>query len=751
MNRLQNFLKKAWVKWLLILGITGVLSLVFLYASIYFGLFGKVATHAELAELKQAEATQVLDQSGELIGKYYIYDRQPLTYTQFPKHLIDALVATEDVRFYEHDGIDNVSLLRVFFKSLLLQDKSAGGGSTITLQLAKNLYGRKNYKFFSMLINKFKESIVAQRIENVYSKKEILTLYLNTVPFPDNTYGIESASQKFFNKSAIQLTVAEAATLVGTLKATNYYNPRKFTERSMSRRNVVLDQMEKYNYLGSEEVAIHKQDSLILDYHSFNHDLGLAPYFRAQVKQELERLLKTYTKPNGEVYNLYKDGLVVHTTLNAAMQTKAEQAMAEHLLKLQAAYEASYGNQTPWDTKTSVFNKAMQALPAYKRLKKSGLSEAAINDSLSVKHKMDVFTWQGDSTQLLSTKDSLQHYLKLLNTGMLAIQPKTGAIQTYIGGIDFRYFKYDHVSQSERQVGSTFKPFVYTAAIESGMEPCKYYSIDAVTYTNYKNWTPTNAGQNPNAKTNINYNLEKALSHSVNTIAVKVLNDVGISKVQEQTQKMGITKTLPSQPSLALGVAEISIKELIGAYASFVNNSYGVKPYMISKIEDRNGHVIATFEPEILEEQAYSDYTRQVMLEMMKATVNSGTASRLRDSYKLNNAIAGKTGTTQDNKDGWFVAITPNLVSITWVGNDNYNIGFKTTGLGQGANSALPIFAKFYEKLNADSNFNIYTKSTFEKPSEAVLKDLDCKLEKEDGFFKRLFKRKKKVQTFGDN
>ncbi|EGV42118.2 penicillin-binding protein [Bizionia argentinensis JUB59] len=748
MDKLRVFFKKTWVKWSLILIAVIISFFVFLYAGIYFGVFGSVPTHAELGALKQAEATQVLDKNEKLIGKYYIYDRQPLDYEDLPKHLIDALVATEDVRFYEHDGVDNVSLMRVFFKSILLRDKSAGGGSTITLQLAKNLYGRKNYAAFGMLINKFKESIVAKRIEDVYSKQEILTLYFNTVPFPDNTYGIESAAQKFFNKTARKLTVPEAATLVGTLKANNYYNPRLSISNSRKRRNVVLNQMVKYDYLDETKCETYKKDSLVLNYYSFNHDLGLAPYFRAQVKDQLQTILKAYKKPNGDTYDLYKDGLIVHTTLDAKMQTMAEEAMAEHLTKLQEAYEASHGKNAPWISNKKLIKKAMMALPEYKRLKKAGVPEAAIEDSLSVKRDMDVFTWKGDSTQLLSVKDSLQHYLKLLNTGMLSIDPKSGAIQSYIGGIDYRYFKYDHVSQSERQVGSTFKPFVYTAAIENGMKPCKYYSIDAVTYTNYKNWTPTNAGQDPNEKTDINYNLEMALSNSVNTIAVKVLNDVGISNVKKQAEKMGITKKLPNQPSLALGVAEISLKELIGAYASFVNNSYGVKPYMITKITDRNGQEIVSFEPEILEKQAYSDYTRQVLLEMMKATVDNGTASRLRSTYNLSNEIAGKTGTTQDNKDGWFVGITPRLVTITWVGNDNFGIGFKTTALGQGANSALPMFARFYQKLNSDSTFNEITKSHFEKPSADVLDDLDCKLEKEDGFFKKLFKSKKKSKKF---
>ena len=746
-QKLSTFFKNKWVKKSILAGIGAVILALVFFVSIYFGAFGKLPNTADLTNLKQAEATQVLDKDSKLIGKYYIYDRQPLTYNQFPKHLLNALIATEDVRFYEHDGVDNVSLLRVLFKTILFQDQSSGGGSTITLQLAKNLYGRDKHFAFSTVINKVKESIVAKRIEKIYSKKEILTLYLNTVPFPDNTYGIESASRKFFNTSTSKLTVSQAATLVGTLKANTYYNPRRNLKNSTKRRGVVLQQMLKYNYLNAEELSKAKQDSLVLDYQSFNHDLGLAPYFRAQLKKELAIVLEDYKKPNGEAYNLYKDGLVVHTTLDYQMQKYAEEAMQLHLSKLQDAYEASYGKNAPWKTNKKLIENAIKALPEYQRYKEAGLSETQIIDSLSVKHEVELFSWKATKKESISTIDSLQHYLKFLNTGMLALEPKTGAVRTYIGGIDNRFFKYDHVSQSERQVGSTFKPFVYTAAIENGMKPCTYFSPEAITYTDYKNWTPTNSGEKE-IDPHINYNLEKALSQSMNTIAVKVLNEVGIDKVLQQSKKLGITKELPKEPSLALGVAEINIKELAGAYASYVNNSKSVKPYFITKIEDKNGVEIVSFKPEVNETKAYSDYTRQVMLQIMKSTVNTGTAARLRSRYNLKNNIAGKTGTTQDNKDGWFVAITPNLVTVNWVGNDNYNVGFKTTGLGQGANSALPIFAEFYKKLNTDSNYNTITKSNFEKPSNEVVEALNCEEDKRDGFLKRLFNKKKNEKQF---
>jgi len=740
-------LKNKWAKKSLLTGVIVLILGIIFYLSIYFGTFGKLPDTEELTNLKQAEATQVLDKDSTLIGKYYIYDRQPLTYNQFPKHLLNALIATEDVRFYEHDGVDNISLLRVFFKTILFQDQSSGGGSTITLQLAKNLFGRDNFFAFGAVINKVKESIVAKRIEKIYSKKEILTLYLNTVPFPDNTFGIESASRKFFNISATNLTVPQAATLVGTLKANSYYNPRRNIKNSKQRRDVVLHQMFKYEFLKESEYSKAKQDSLIIDYQSFNHDLGLAPYFRAQLKKELSIILKDYKKPNGETYDLYKDGLKVYTTLDQQMQTYAEEAMQSHLTKLQKAYEASYGKNAPWKTNKKIIENALKALPEYKKHEASGLNHDQIMDSLSVKHEVELFSWDGITKEQLSTIDSLQHYLKFLNTGMIALDPKTGAVRTYIGGTDYRFFKYDHVSQSERQVGSTFKPFVYTAAIENGMKPCTYFSPKAITYTDYKNWTPTNSG-NKNEDPHINYNLETALSQSMNTIAVKVLNEVGIDNVLQQAKKLGITKQLPKEPSLALGVAEINIKELAGAYASYVNNSKPVKPYFITKIEDKNGVEIVSFKQEKMTTKAYSDDTRQVMLQIMKSTVNSGTAARLRSTYNLKNNIAGKTGTTQDNKDGWFVGITPNLVTVNWVGNDNYNIGFKTTGLGQGANSALPIFAKFYQKLNLDPNYNSITKSNFENPSTSVIDALNCEDQKRDGFLKRLFGKKKKERKF---
>ncbi len=743
---IKNLFQKKWVKLgSFLIGSTILLFLCF-YGSIYFGLFGKLPSKEELSSLKQAEATQILDKDGRLIGKYYIYDRQPITYQDLPQHLIDALIATEDVRFYEHDGVDNTSLLRVFLKTILLRDKSSGGGSTITLQLAKNLFGRKKYRIFSTVINKLKESFIAKRMEDIYSKKEILTLYFNTVPFSDNTYGIESASQKFFNKPTHKLSLSESATLIGSLKANHSYNPRLFPERSQLRRDVVLKQMVKYQYISAHKADQTMSSPIALDYQYFNHDLGLAPYFREAVKKELNSILEKHKKPDSSTYDIYKDGLKIYTTLDSKMQSLAEEAMKEHMQVLQREYEKSYANDAPWQNNAAIIKAAIKNLNAYKKLKEQGLTKAQIEDSLATKKDIELFQWEGNETKKISSIDSLQHYLKFLNTGMIAIDPTSGAIRTYLGGIDYRYFKYDHVSQSKRQVGSTFKPFVYTTAIENGVKPCTYFSTKEVTYTNLDNWTPKNASKEEDPY--LNFTLEKALSNSVNTIAVKVLNQVGIPKVIDQVKKLGITDSLSHEPAMALGTDGIKIKELAGAYASYVNNGKGVIPYYISKIEDKDGNLIAAFEPNILEKPGYSDYTRQVLLEMMKSTIEQGTATRLRTLYKLENDIAGKTGTTQDNKDGWFVGITPKLVTVTWVGNDNYNIGFKTTTMGQGANTALPIFAKLFQKLNHDPIFDPITKSKFEEPSEDVRNDLDCKPEKRDNIFKRIFGKKKKKKKF---
>ncbi|MGA9588954.1 MAG: transglycosylase domain-containing protein [Salegentibacter sp.] len=728
---------------IVLLGLFG-LGILFL-ASIYFGVWGKLPTSQELSELKQNRATQVLASDGKLIGKFYIYDRQPIKYSDFPQHLIDALIATEDARFYEHNGIDSRSLLRVFFKSILLQDESSGGGSTITLQLAKNLYGRKDYGPFGIVINKVQEAIIARRLEDVYNKKEILTLYLNTVPFSDNTFGIESASLKFFNKHTRDLSLTEAAVLVGMLKASHYYNPRIFPERSRLRRDVVLVQMGKYDYLTEEEVKEAEKKDIELDYKSYSHDEGVAPYFREQVRKDLSDILDTLKNKDGKKYNIYRDGLIVHTTLNYKMQVLAEEALKEHMEELQKQHEKSYGKYAPWLKNKAVIEDALKRSGTYKYFKKEGYSEEEIRKELEKTKPTELFEYGGSETKNISVIDSVKHYLKFLNAGMLSVEPSTGAVLAWVGGVDFSYFQYDHVSQSKRQVGSTFKPIVYTAALEKGIEPCTYFSVRKVTYA--KGWTPTNASADEDDPY-MNYSMKYALSHSLNTIAVKVLMRTGIQNVINEAREMGIESKLPKVPSIALGTAALNVEEMAEAYTSFVNHGKPEKPYYITKIEDAEGNLLADLSPEKERKKAFSETTRQVMIQMMKATVNEGTATRLRTVYGLNNDMAGKTGTTQDNKDGWFVGILPNLVTVTWVGADDQRIGFRNTAIGQGANSALPIFGKFVQKLNHESEFSKITRAHFAPVSAEVASLMDCDDSKKDNFLKRLFSNPDKTEKY---
>ncbi|MDG5492679.1 transglycosylase domain-containing protein [Psychroserpens sp. SPM9] len=740
-------LKSVWLKRLFKAILAGIATLVLFWFSVYIGLWGALPSEDDLKDIKQAEATVLLDANRELLGKYFIFDRQIVAYQDLPKHLVDALVATEDARFYEHSGVDYTSLFRVFFKSILMQDNSSGGGSTISQQLVKNIYGRQDYGWFSMPVNKVKEMIVAKRFERLYSKEDIITLYLNTVPFSENVFGIESASQRFFNIQTKDLDLAQSATLVGTLKATHGYNPRLFPERSQLRRDVVLQQMEKNGYITADIRKTTSDIPLETDYRKFNHNEGVAPYFREKVRLEVKHLLDSLNKSNDFDYDLYKDGLKIYTTIDIAMQRYAENGMREHMATLQKQFEKAYGTNAPWLKQTSLIENRIKNLELYKTLKQKKWTDNQILDSLNTEGKFRLFSWEGDVVKTASVIDSLKHMMKFLNAGFVAVDPGSGAIKAYVGGIDFEHFKYDHVSASKRQVGSTFKPFVYTAALENGIEPCSYYPVKAITYTNQSGWTPTNGGVEETDR-HLNYSIEKAISESVNTIAVKVLEDVGIATVINQAQKMGISSELPKVPSLALGTAELSMLELISAYTSFANEGRVSKPFYITKIEDKSGRVIYERPETKPMPEAFSEATRQAMIEMMKTTINSGTAQRMRSRYGLQNDLAGKTGTTQNNKDGWFVGISPKLVMLSWVGNDDHRIGFSHTSIGQGANSALPITALFLKQLNQDKQFNSITTAKFEAPSEAVKKALACEAEKRDGFLKRIFKKDRKEREF---
>src|SRR5699024_9433643 len=559
------------VKWFIRLSLLFILILIGFYASIFYGFFGKIPQQEELSNLSQMQASQVFDRNNKLVGKFFITDRESIPFEEIPEELIQALIATEDARFYQHNGVDQQSIIRVFFKTILLRDKSSGGGSTITLQLAKNLYGRKQYAFMSVAINKLKESIVARRLEKIYAKDEILTLYLNTVPFSGDTYGIESAAQKFFNVKTKDLTLSQAATLVGTLKANHSYNPRLFPERSQLRRDVVIKQMGKYGFITTAETEEILKEKIEINYKNYGSSTAPAPYFMEQVRKETENILlyKNYKKPDGSSYKLKVEGLKIYTTLDAKLQEYAEESMRNHLSKLQESFEKSFGNNPPWRANSEIVQKEIEKLSAYKKLKNKGFSKQEILDSLSIAKETELFNWKKNEVKSISTIDSLRHYLKFLNTGMLSINPNSGAVLSYIGGIDYRYFQYDHVLQSKRQIGSTFKPFVYATALENGLKPCDYFPVNEVTYTDLKNWKPRNANQNIDEK--LNFSLAEALTQSLNTITVKVLREVGIQKVIDKTQQLGIEENIKKETSIALGVSELKLIDLAKSYVVFLN------------------------------------------------------------------------------------------------------------------------------------------------------------------------------------
>lgn len=722
------------------------LALIFIL-SIYAGAWGTLPSKQELADIQYQRASEVYSADSVLIGKFYIYDRQPVKYEALPRHLVDALIAIEDRRYYDHNGVDFKSLFRVGIKTLLLGDDAAGGGSTLSQQLAKNLYPRKRGSSFTLVIDKFKEMITARRLEKVFSKEELIAHYLNTVSFGDNTYGVESAALRFFGKQVSELKIEEAAILTGMLKATYSYNPRLFPKRSLSRRNTVLRAMEDTAVLSKEEADSLVELPLTINYKNYDHSSGIAPYFREEVRKEMEKWCEDNSE--GETnYNLYTSGLKIYTTLNYDLQLLAEDVMKKHMASLQQAFEKSYGKQAPWLIDKKLVEKVVRRSESYQRWSKKGLNEGQLWDSMRLKKEMTLADWQGDITKNASSIDSLVHYMKFLNTGSVSIDPYNGAVMTWIGGIDYRHYKYDHVSQSRRQAGSTFKPVVYTAALEAGIGPCTHFSAREIEYKNLEDWSPANSSDKDEAY--LNYSMEEALSRSVNTVSVKVLEQAGIPAVIGMAKKMGIQSTLPELPSLALGTGEIKLKELVGAYASYVNHGRPVVPYLIQTIADSRGVVLQQTKKAAPVEPAFSEQNRAIMLELMKSVVNKGTAVRIRQKYGLKNDIAGKTGTTQNNKDAWFVAVTPRLIHGSWVGLDHHEIGFRDTSLGQGANAALPLFALWMQELNRNPEYRSITAAKFDSPGKEVLNVLDCKPVVKDNFFKRLFKNpnKKKSKKF---
>ncbi len=696
-------------------GVALVLLGFLLFVIVYLGFTGPVPSSEELQKIKNPVSTEVYANDGRLLGRYYIENRSNVTFDQISPNVINALIATEDSRFYHHRGIDEIALIRVFFKSVLLQDRSSGGGSTLSQQIAKNLYPRKSFGPLTMPINKLRESIIAYRLENLYTKDEILTLYLNTVPFAENTYGIGVASERFFNKKPDKLKVHEAATLVGMLKANNSYNPRKNPERSLERRNVVIDQMLKYGYISEAEANKYKAEPMNLSYNLITYNEGPAPYLIEKLRPFLQDWCSKHQKEDQTSYNLFTDGLKIKTTIDFDMQMAAEKAVADQMKVLQNLFDSHWGKTKPWGNDRSVVYRAMKRSDRYRNLKKAGVPDDQIKEIFATLTSVSLFSWDGNKQAEMTPTDSIQYYLKVLNTGFMAMDPSSGELKAYIGGNDFRYFKYDHTT-SRRQVGSTFKPIVYLGALEAGVSPDTYFANERKVYEEYDNWSPENSHDDYTGY----YSMQGALAKSINTIAVEVLMRAGIDNVVSLAKKMGIDSDLPPYPSLALGTASVSLEEMVCAYSSIVNGGRRVKPYYLKSIQSNSGQKLESFRNDQPDEQVAQPENCHILTQMLKAVVNEGTGSAIRSVWGITSDFAGKTGTTQDQADGWFIGMTPGLVAGAWVGGEDPSIHFQSLGEGAGGRTALPIVGEFYSQVLRQGKFQ-YMKGSFELPSEESL------------------------------
>jgi penicillin-binding protein 1A len=680
----------------------------------------------ELRNIQNQEASEIYSADSVLLGRYYIEDRTEVKYEDIAPVVIDALIATEDVRFYEHSGIDYFSLGRVLVKSVFMGE-DAGGGSTLSQQLAKNLYRRKKYWVLSMLINKMREAVTAQRLEDIYDKKQLITLYLNTVPFADEAFGIQAAAKKFYSTTADKLTAGQAAVLIGMLKATHTYNPRLFPERAKSRRNVVLAQMQKYKFITKASLDSIKVLPVKLSYSKINVHEGLAPYFREYVKGELMNWCKNNVKPDGSPYNIYTDGLKIYTTIDSKMQDYAEKAVVRHMKELQQQFVDQMGKEKPWEQNKQILNDAILRTARYQRMQEEGMTHEEIIKEMKKPVTMRLFTWKGGKVVKMSPLDSIIQHIQFLNAGFLAIEPQTGKIKAWVGGIDHDFFQFDHVKTStKRQVGSVFKPIVYAMAIENGASPCEFVSAERQTYIDDEGekWTPRNMQNDYQVK----YSMRGALAYSVNTIAVKMIQRAGVSNTVALAKSMGVTSEMPNVPSVALGSSSISLMEMTTAYACLANEGRTTHPYYITEVHDQHGNVYKDFGAGRKPARVLSAETAFLVRRMLQTVVHEGTASRLRWKYGVYNDVAGKTGTTQANADGWFMAMTPKLAVGTWSGADDPRIHFKSTELGQGSNTALPMFAYFMKAVNDDPKFKEFSKATFPSLHHSLEQKLDCDL-----------------------
>ena len=697
--------------------IYGLLTFVLLISSVGFGLFGELPSFRDLENPKSNLATEVISSDGNILGTYFIQNRSNAKYKDLSPNLVNALIATEDVRFYKHSGVDLKGTFAIIFYSAIGKKR---GSSTITQQLAKNLFPRKKQNIFNIGIIKLKEWLTAIKIERNYTKEEIITMYFNTVDFGSNSYGIKAASKTYFSKTPIKLSIDESALLVGILKGTTVFSPIKNPERAIKRRNVVLEQMEKYGFISEAQLTENTSKELNLQFQSPDHNQGSATYFREYVRQEVTAWCKENKKADGETYDIYRDGLKIYTTIDSRMQAYAEAAVKEHLTYLQAEFYKHWKGKTPWGENTDIISTSMRRSDRYQQLKEDGIAESEIKKIFETPIKMTLFSWAGDIDTTLSPIDSIKYYKWYLRSSFMSMDPHNGAIKAWVGGPNYEYFKYDQVKMGKRQVGSTFKPFVYTVAMDNGWSPCYEAPNLPIVFEDFDNWSPKNS----DGKQGGMMTLRNGLANSVNLITAFMMKQVGPQAVVNVAKKMGITSDIPAYPSICLGTADVSLYEMVGAYSTYANKGVWTEPVYISRIEDKNGNVLYEKIPRKVD--ALSEQTAYLMLYMLRGVIDKGTGLRLRGPrYRFTNPIAGKTGTTQENSDGWFIGITPDLVSGVWTGAEDRSVHFRSTNLGEGANTALPIWALYMKKVYADATLKI-SKGDFTPPAGGLDVEIDC-------------------------
>ncbi len=712
--------KVRWSINILKLVIAGIVSAFLFITLVYIGLFGRLPSYHELSNISNDNASEVYTSDNVLMGRYFIENRLSIDNNDISRHVINALIATEDSRFFEHKGIDFMSIARVMVKSVLLGDRSQGGGSTISQQLAKNLYPRQSLGIFTLPVSKVKEIFIAARLEKIYSKEQILTLYLNTVPFGEDIYGIEAAAHRFFSRKSKWLEPPQAATLIGMLAANTAYNPRINPERSMKRRNVVLARMAENGFIEKAKLTEYQQSPLQVKYVRIDRNTGIAPYFRDIVRHQAEQIL---SDRYGDEYNLFTDGLKIVTTINSRMQRYADEAVKEHMAQVQKQFDIHWGKREPWKGHPEVYLKALRQSPRYRRMQEAGMSEQEMMKVMEKPVNTVLFSYQGDKQVTISPADSVKYYLRMLNTGFMVVHPQSGKILAWVGGVDHKTVEFDHVT-SKRQVGSTFKPIVYATAMMNGMEPNQYVLNEKRTYPNHRNWSPANADGQYGGY----YSIKGALAKSVNTVTAWIIDQVGVDRTVNMAHRMGIESSIPEVASIALGTAEISLYEMVKAYTTFPNYGKPATFQDIVSITDRSGKVLYKAPRPQTNESAYAEDAAYYMVDMLETVINEGTGRSLRSNYGLTAPLGGKTGTTQNNSDGWFIGFTPTLVAGAWVGADQPSVRFRSTSLGQGAYMAMPIFGRFMQKVERDAMLSNYCTSTFRQVPEELNENMICEI-----------------------